>query len=84
MADQFISLLDITARRNTDQAVGLVEEVVTYAPEIEKVMRTSGVATKGEVDELKAQIAELKAMLSSQAGGAAANDEVAPPSYPDE
>jgi len=38
MADQFISLLDITARRNTDQAVGLVEEVVTYAPEIEKVM----------------------------------------------
>jgi hypothetical protein len=38
MADQFLSLLDITARRNTDQAVGLVEEVVTYAPEIEKVM----------------------------------------------
>jgi hypothetical protein len=38
MADQFLSLLDITARRGTDQAVGLVEEVVTYAPEIEKVM----------------------------------------------
>ncbi len=38
MSDQFLSLLDITARRNTDAAVGLVEEVVTYAPEIEKVM----------------------------------------------
>jgi polyhydroxyalkanoate synthesis regulator phasin len=56
----------------------------TVGPEIEKVMKTSGVATKTEVDELKAQIAELKAMLSNQAGGAAANDEVAPPSYPDE
>lgn len=38
MADQFLSLLDITARRGTDAAVGLVEEVVTYAPEIEKIM----------------------------------------------
>jgi hypothetical protein len=32
------SLLDITARRGTDAAVGLVEEVVTYAPEIERIM----------------------------------------------
>lgn len=32
------SLLDITARRGTDAAVGLVEDVVTYAPEIEKIM----------------------------------------------
>ena len=38
MADNFLSLLDLTARRNTDAAVGLVEEVVTFAPEIEKVM----------------------------------------------
>lgn len=38
MSDQFLSLLDITARRGTDGAVGLVEEVVTFAPEIEKVM----------------------------------------------
>lgn len=38
MSDQFLSLLDITARRNTDAAVGLVEEVVTFAPEIEKIM----------------------------------------------
>ncbi len=38
MADQLLSLLDITARRGTDQAVGLVEEVTTYAPELEKIM----------------------------------------------
>ena len=38
MANDFLSLLDITSRRNTDAAVGLVEEVVTYAPEIERVM----------------------------------------------
>lgn len=35
---QFLTLLDITKRRGTDAAVGLVEEVVTYAPEIEKIM----------------------------------------------
>lgn len=35
---EFLSLLDITARRGTDQAVGLVEEVTTYAPELEKIM----------------------------------------------
>src|SRR5258708_11891936 len=33
-----LSLLDITARRNTDAAVGLVEDVVTYAPEIANIM----------------------------------------------
>ena len=55
----------------------------TVGPEIEKVMKTSGVATKSEVDELKAQIAELKAMLSGRAG-AASDEEVIPPSYPDE
>ena len=33
-----LSLLDITARRGTDAAVGLVEDVVTYAPELEKIM----------------------------------------------
>lgn len=38
----------------------------TVAAETEKVMRTSGVVTKSEVDDLKAQIAELKAMLVSQ------------------
>lgn len=38
MPDQFLSLLDVTARRGGDQAVGLVEEVVTYAPEIEKIL----------------------------------------------
>ena len=55
----------------------------TVANETEKVMKTSGLATKSEVDELKAQIAELKTMLANQAG-APADDEVIPPSYPDE
>ena len=55
----------------------------TVGPEIEKVMKTSGVATKSEVDELKAQIAELKSMLANQAG-TPAEEEIAPPSYPDE
>lgn len=39
MAGQnFLSLLDITKRRGTDAAVGTVEEVITFAPELEKVM----------------------------------------------
>jgi hypothetical protein len=46
-------------------------------------MKTSGLATKSEVAELKEQIAELKAMLAGKAGGSA-EDEVIPPSYPDE
>ena len=36
----------------------------TVASETDKVLKTSGVATKTEMDELKAQIAELKEMLS--------------------
>jgi len=36
----------------------------TVATETDKVLKTSGVATKAEMDELKAQIAELKEMLS--------------------
>ena len=38
MSNELVSLLDITSRRGTDQAVGLVEEVMTYAPEMEKIM----------------------------------------------
>ena len=56
----------------------------TVANETEKVMKTSGVATKSEVDELKAQIAELKTMLANQAGSSATDEDVIPPSYPDE
>src|SRR5689334_19990364 len=33
-----VSLLDITARRGTDPAVGLVEDVITYAPELRLIM----------------------------------------------
>jgi polyhydroxyalkanoate synthesis regulator phasin len=36
----------------------------TVANETDKVLKTSGVATKAEMAELKAQIAELKEMLS--------------------
>ena len=37
----------------------------TVAAETDKVLKTSGVATKAEMDDLKAQIAELKEMLSA-------------------
>lgn len=39
----------------------------TVAEETDKVLKTTGVATRDEIAELKAQIAELKAMI---AGGA--------------
>jgi polyhydroxyalkanoate synthesis regulator phasin len=45
----------------------------TVAAETEKVMKTSGVATKSEISDLKAQIAELKSMLVAQ-GAAAPSD----------
>lgn len=37
MADKFLTLLDITKRNGTDQAVGLIEEVTTVAPEIDAI-----------------------------------------------
>lgn len=50
----------------------------TVANETDKVLRTSGVATKAEMDELKAQIAELKEMLAGTHKPAAGADEPAP------
>jgi len=38
MADRLLTLLDITKRNGTDTAVGLVEEVTTFAPEIDAIM----------------------------------------------
>jgi polyhydroxyalkanoate synthesis regulator phasin len=38
----------------------------TVEKETARVMKTTGVVTKNEVDDLKSQIAELKAMLVSQ------------------
>jgi hypothetical protein len=35
--DQFLTLLDITKQNGTDQAVGIVEEVRTFAPEVEVI-----------------------------------------------
>lgn len=37
MADKLLTLLEITKRNGTDGAVGLVEEVTTYAPELDAV-----------------------------------------------
>ncbi len=57
----------------------------TVEKETARVMKTTGVVTKNEVDDLKAQIAELKAMLVSQGATVpeAATDEVDAP-HPDE
>ena len=41
----------------------------TVVNETDKVMKTSGMATKSDVDSLKAEIAELKAMLAREHGG---------------
>lgn len=46
----------------------------TVATETDKALKTSGVATKTEIDDLKAQITELKAMIASMKP-----DEGAPP-----
>src|SRR6266705_1266889 len=35
MADAFLTLLDITKQNGTDQAVGIIEEIRTFAPEAE-------------------------------------------------
>jgi polyhydroxyalkanoate synthesis regulator phasin len=43
----------------------------TVEKETDRVMKASGVATKSDVDALKEEIADLKAMLSKDAGGAA-------------
>ena len=40
----------------------------TVAKETDKVMSTSGMATKSDVDSLKAEIAELKAMIAKGSG----------------
>jgi polyhydroxyalkanoate synthesis regulator phasin len=49
----------------------------TVAAETDKVLKTSGVATKAEMDDLKAQIAELKEMLSGTHKPAASAEEPA-------
>jgi polyhydroxyalkanoate synthesis regulator phasin len=42
----------------------------TVVTETDKVMKTSGMATKSDVDSLRAEIAELKAMLAKEHAGA--------------
>lgn len=46
-----------------------VKEVV--ARETDKAVKNSGMASKEDVDDLRAQMAEIKAMLIAQSGGAA-------------
>jgi hypothetical protein len=38
MANQLVSLLDITKRSGSDQAIGLLEETTTFAPELDVLM----------------------------------------------
>jgi polyhydroxyalkanoate synthesis regulator phasin len=71
------------------EMAGTQQEAVrrTVENETARVWKTSGVATKGEVADLKAQIAELKAMLVSQGAAVPEPDvanEVADTSQPDE
>jgi len=71
------------------EMAGTQQEAVrrTVESETARVWKTSGVATKNEVDELKAQIAELKSMLASQGAKvpeAAEAEDVADASTPDE
>jgi polyhydroxyalkanoate synthesis regulator phasin len=43
----------------------------TVTRETDKVIKESNVASKGDVDDLKAQVAELKEMIAKMQGGAA-------------
>ena len=47
----------------------------TVVTETDKVMKTSGMATKSDVDSLKAEIAELKAMIAKGSGTGDASTE---------
>lgn len=46
MANQLISLLDITKLKGNDQEVGLLEDTITYAPELSTIMGRSIVGTQ--------------------------------------
>lgn len=95
-ADQFATdLIDrgkmsqSDAKKVADRVTVIAEEQQeavrrTVARETEKAMAGSGVATKSEVDELKAQIAELKAMLVSQGASVPVEEPIADPLHDDE
>lgn len=46
MANQLLTLLDITKRKGNDQAVGLLEDTITYAPELSAIMGRPIVGTQ--------------------------------------
>src|SRR5579872_4564167 len=46
MANSLLSLLDITKRKGNDQEVGLLEDTITYAPELSAIGGRSIVGTQ--------------------------------------
>ncbi len=53
MAKQFGTVLDLAARRGTDKEIGLVQQIVNYAPEITTIM---GRTIPGTFTEAKIQV----------------------------
>lgn len=63
------------AKRVADRIGEVAEEQqqsirAVVAKETDRAMRTTGVATKSDLDELKAEIAELKALIMASTGAA--------------
>ena len=53
MSKQFLTMLDLAARRGTDKEIGLVQQIVNYAPEITTVL---GRTVPGTYVEARVQI----------------------------
>ena len=53
MSKQFLTMLDLAARRGTDKEVGLVQQIINYAPEITTIL---GRTVPGTFMEAKIQI----------------------------
>jgi hypothetical protein len=57
MAKQFLTALDLAARRGTDKEIGLVQQIVNYAPEVQLIM---GRPIPGTFTEAKVQVGITK------------------------
>jgi len=53
MSKQFLTMLDLAARRGSDKEIGLVQQIVNYAPEITTIL---GRTVPGTYTEAKVQI----------------------------
>lgn len=73
----FLTLLDVTKRRGTDAAVGLVEEVVAYAPELEKIWGRSipGISYTARIRPLLTQAGMFRKANQGGVVGASVYDE---------